>query len=963
MWNGVVEKSELLRQLRAFAEQHVYEVMIMPGSGLEPAYLSPGYFDLVRYAVEQAGQLNMGVWLYDEYNWPSGAAATEVFYRNPAYGMRFLRCYQRRVVSVDPRALSVTYEDGEIVLAGVYQHGRLTDLREQVSACPAIPVTQRMAYWQTEVESATAFREGVVMLPPGEGILLIAVATCTRVLLANAIGSSWSHELPGYVDTLNPDAIAEFIRLTHEGYKAAVGPYFGNVIRGIFTDEPSMMRQHGCPIEGWSAVKDLPWTAELPTLFARETGSPLLPVLPKLILSAEPSDELAALRRDFRRVLTHRYIKAYHQQISAWCVANHLAYAGHVLCDKNPAGWLDNQGDYPEVLRAFHVPAMDYCFAQPQLSNNRPFGWELMEYVTAKVVAGVAFHEHRERACSETFALCGYASGLRDYQRTTAFLGALGINMTLCSAAPYSLGLNRRRLVPTAHSFHAPNWRYYALYADFVTRLSRWLAQSRHAADCALLFPSSDWLAAADSAGKGRILSVIVRDLLSRQIDFDFVTETHLVGARPRAKGVRLGRGVYRTLIVPPLDALSAASREQLHLLSRHGLHIIWCDAGECLQPLREIAPTVICDFPPEIAQHIVVNKRWHAGHDWYLIAFFGDQHSQGAFCLPGVTPPRVYDLETGRTQPLSYQSEVDAIRIPVCLYPYQTLAIQLDGPAKRAPVTLAPKYRELLALSGPWEFALQRRNADHLANWHVWEGGAWRPAVAERLLLDYSGQYAWQIRAEFTIAELPDHLALAFEHEIISELTINGNLLPIGAPSDYFDATTSEVDITPFIRMGVNTVAATMRIAEHQRRNDSYAKTTLPPVFLLGTFVATGGKICRLPARLPEGDWCLRGLARFSGSLTYSLPFVASGEMLALDKQQALAVKADVYGGVMEVACNGKPLGVRAWDPYRLSLARQLRPGNNKLTITVTNALSNFIDYPAPSGLRHVVLETAHPK
>jgi len=38
-------------------------------------YLSEAYFDCYRLAVEEAKRLGLHVWLYDEYNWPSGTAA------------------------------------------------------------------------------------------------------------------------------------------------------------------------------------------------------------------------------------------------------------------------------------------------------------------------------------------------------------------------------------------------------------------------------------------------------------------------------------------------------------------------------------------------------------------------------------------------------------------------------------------------------------------------------------------------------------------------------------------------------------------------------------------------------------------------------------------------------------------------------------------------------------------------
>ncbi len=47
-------------------------------SGIEPPYLSNEYFELIRVAVEEADELGLFAWLYDEGGWPSGNARGKV---------------------------------------------------------------------------------------------------------------------------------------------------------------------------------------------------------------------------------------------------------------------------------------------------------------------------------------------------------------------------------------------------------------------------------------------------------------------------------------------------------------------------------------------------------------------------------------------------------------------------------------------------------------------------------------------------------------------------------------------------------------------------------------------------------------------------------------------------------------------------------------------------------------------
>ncbi len=49
----------------------------------------------------------------------------------------------------------------------------------------------------------------------------------------------------------------------------------------------------------------------------------------------------------------------------------------------------------------------------------------------------------------------------------------------------------------------------------------------------------------------------------------------------------------------------------------------------------------------------------------------------------------------------------------------------------------------------------------------------------------------------------------------------------------------------------------------------------------------------------------------------------------------------------------NGKPVGDLLWPPYRLRVEQFLRPGENILTVVVTNTMANRLEpTPLPSGL-----------
>lgn len=56
----------------------IEQVMLYPRAGCELSYLSEEWFAVIGYFLKAAADLNMWVWLYDEFNWPSGDAGGRV---------------------------------------------------------------------------------------------------------------------------------------------------------------------------------------------------------------------------------------------------------------------------------------------------------------------------------------------------------------------------------------------------------------------------------------------------------------------------------------------------------------------------------------------------------------------------------------------------------------------------------------------------------------------------------------------------------------------------------------------------------------------------------------------------------------------------------------------------------------------------------------------------------------------
>lgn len=100
-------------------------------------------------------------------------------------------------------------------------------------------------------------------------------------IMTNA-GSPWFNGQT-YVDTLSEKAMAHFIKITHEVYKAKVGDKFGSVIPCIFTDEPQFERKTQLSSPWASGEVILPWTLDLAETFSKKYSADLIDDLPQLV--------------------------------------------------------------------------------------------------------------------------------------------------------------------------------------------------------------------------------------------------------------------------------------------------------------------------------------------------------------------------------------------------------------------------------------------------------------------------------------------------------------------------------------------------------------------------------------------------------------------------------------------------------------------------------------------------------
>ena len=245
----------------------------------------------------------------------------------------------------------------------------------------------------------------------------------------------WGH----FADVLNPEAVTEFIRLTHERYRRRYGEKFGTTIRSIFVDET----QPG-------------WSARLPDAFRAEYGYDLIERLPALQDEIHP--EHLRVAYDLHRLRYKLFCQAWEEPISAWCRAHGLAYSGEKPSLRMAQlRYMDIPGCEPGHTKA----GAPLDLLGPHLRQN------------AKATASAAYFYGKEGSLDECYHSLGWSGTLQDAKLMADGQLLAGITYLVPHGFFYSTHALRKHDAPPTFFFQAPYWPLFGKLAEHVDRIGR----------------------------------------------------------------------------------------------------------------------------------------------------------------------------------------------------------------------------------------------------------------------------------------------------------------------------------------------------------------------------------------------------------------------------------------------------------------------------------------------------------
>lgn len=334
-------------------------------SGMATEYLGKDYASLIRMCTDEAKKRGLYSGLYDEDRFPSGYAGGLL--------TKDIRYRERRLVFTKEFTESVDFEEAN------------TTGKPYLLAC--YDVTLDSDGYLSEYRTVSASEEA-----KGEKWYAYVKTAQNNPIYNNQ----------AYADTLSREAMDGFIHLTYDFFKENIGDEFGDTVKLIFSDEPSIRYR---TLFNFSKGKDdavVACTMHFPELFTDYCGLDIVKALPEVFWEL-PNGRTSKIRYRYYDFLAELFASSCYDNLGNWCEKNGVMLTAHTMAEKS----LDYQCEWnSEVMRLYRrlqLPGMD-------LLCNR------LELNTAKQCQSVVHQYGREGMMSELYGVTDWDFDFRGHK-------------------------------------------------------------------------------------------------------------------------------------------------------------------------------------------------------------------------------------------------------------------------------------------------------------------------------------------------------------------------------------------------------------------------------------------------------------------------------------------------------------------------------------------------------------------
>ena len=919
--SGEARISELLESLARVGYGGVF---LHPRPGLITEYLSPRWFEVIRFCIAECRRLGLKPALYDENSYPSGFAGGHVPALAPQTTVRY-----------------ITPTFGSL---------------------PAKPPGDALAVYRV-VDGVPVEKLAAEALPEGS-------AWCAFVI-ERMHPMAWHGEFP-YTSLLDPKTTEVFLQTTYQRYRDELGEEDWKSCAAMFTDEPHLPSDSHGP---WGRGQH--FSRLVQAEFLRRRGYPIEDVVADLYFDSATS---AATRFDFYETLHELWFENFALPMETWCKENGIPFTGHYLEHDWPCPYatpghvhLLAHMDWPgtDLLECFALEGHDY--GDPQNLDAAAPGTEPHALYFLKQVQSVANQFGKKRVMNESWGAGGHDSTPLDWLRIGRFLAVHGVNLFVPHYSPTTIRGARKKDHPQFFSEHSP-WfealgplnaelgRFSWLVARGTTRQRILVIDPLTTGYC--LAQKSDCLAGetahdavsnplavlADTQRSVRplrqVAGAFAQALSDAQADFD-IGDEYVLAESGAVAGERLTLGIqnYEVLVLPPgLENLRGATltllkdfsagggkivgiRPEVPLLDGRpsdwpdGIEATWVSTAEALieSVLREAPPRLRFASPPpagvahqrrecgEGTYYLIVNS---SPSDWSATVSvaeaggvqFLDPKTGGAEGFDGtlriaageagvlLVQPRLESLPTVHVveRPSSPGTPLELLDVRALepnILVLDTCALDLRG--KTFPPQLVYESNRIFwekngMETNGWTSTVQYRDSVLSANARMQpdSGGTAR----YRLVIDPGTDTA--------------STDLCFECPDVWQLRVNGCIVETADCSTWLDCHIARVPVGHLLHEGENQVELLARPFDVRQEIDQ--------IYVLGNFAvrpaSQGFVLSGATAPLGLGSWKSQGLPFYDRKVAYRFRRPPGAGRIVLAKEAW-------HGSVIEISCGERHL------------------------------------------------------
>jgi hypothetical protein len=553
MLDGDLDLERIRAQITDFKRVGYGGFLIWPFTGLTEPFMSEPWLDAAELMCETAREVDLDVWIWDEWGFPSGiggglVTAEERFRARTLHlaADLFLQPGETAQMTCGPRVLAAA-------AVRVDKYGEPAGEWRPIPATPGAVLSHR---------SGTT-RERLIVV---------------GWEFFSAHQPTWDRSDRHSVDMLNPNATRRFIEVLHEPYARRLSRFFGKVLKGFFYDEPTLAFPY-------------PWTDALPERFRRDVGYDLTPRLPELLAvtgSVNTDPGQAALREsrplvdDYLAVWTDMAAESFYGELESWCHAHRLKSIGHQDMDHRLFNLATVSGDIFKNSAHNDRPGVDLIDGQilPGIYADFPrYGGS-----AARVLG-------KERAMSESFAVQGHGMSADDMRFFCDHQIIRNVTHFFAMVATHSTG-RPGHWGPNLNSELNPMIdRFGGVLNERTARAAAVMTAGTSCVQTALYLPIADM--AADQlvlrhphtrnnpAFLWDIVTRIARRLTYLPVEFDYLWDDAIRASRTEAGRLITPSGVaYTTVILPGNVRLHPGAAARLGEFSRSGGRLVSMDAA-----------------------------------------------------------------------------------------------------------------------------------------------------------------------------------------------------------------------------------------------------------------------------------------------------------------------------------------------------------------------------------------------